>query len=209
MNKYENGKIYKIVCKSTGLQYFGSTCEKRLCNRLSKHKYEFMHDRKYSTSHEILQHENYHIELVEMFPCKSKDELIQRERFYIQNNECVNKYVPGRSGKEYYADNREQVLNRNKIYRKKNKDKISNKKKIYSEKNKEKLLIYHKKYYELKKEEISEKNKIYREKNKEMIKIKKHEYSLKNKDKKREYDRKRRETLKAKKSTLILNETEN
>lgn len=27
MNKYENGKIYRLVCNITGLNYYGSTCQ--------------------------------------------------------------------------------------------------------------------------------------------------------------------------------------
>ena len=34
---YSKGKIYKIVCNTTGLVYIGSTCKSRLCQRLSGH----------------------------------------------------------------------------------------------------------------------------------------------------------------------------
>ena len=41
--------------------------------------------------------ENCKIELVENYACNSKEELNAREGFYIQNNECVNKLVAGRT----------------------------------------------------------------------------------------------------------------
>jgi len=44
--------------------------------------------------------ENCKIELVENVPCNSKEELTKREGFYIQNNQCVNKHIAGRSNQE-------------------------------------------------------------------------------------------------------------
>jgi hypothetical protein len=41
-------------------------------------------------------------ELVEDFPCDNKEQLRQREGWYIQNNPCVNKRVAGRSVQESY-----------------------------------------------------------------------------------------------------------
>ena len=38
MRDYKDGKIYKIVCDNTGLTYYGSTCEKHLSRRLSRHR---------------------------------------------------------------------------------------------------------------------------------------------------------------------------
>lgn len=52
--RYENGKIYKIVCDTTGQVYIGSTIRKRLCDRLAKHKSEYNNyiigNRKYKPS---------------------------------------------------------------------------------------------------------------------------------------------------------------
>ena len=53
--------------------------------------------------------ENCKIELVENYPCNSKEELTAREGFYIQSNECVNKLVAGRTQRE-----------RNEIYKERN-----------------------------------------------------------------------------------------
>ncbi len=38
MPDYSKGKIYKIVCNTTGLVYIGSTCEPTLARRLAGHR---------------------------------------------------------------------------------------------------------------------------------------------------------------------------
>ena len=45
--------------------------------------------------------ENCKIELIEYFPCDTLQELRRREGEHIKNNECVNKYVAGRTDEEY------------------------------------------------------------------------------------------------------------
>lgn len=100
MVNYKDGKIYKIV--GCGMVYYGSTCDKTLARRLSGHvssyKWELAGKRKDNvSSFKIIESGDYKIILVEKFPCDSKDELYARERYYIENNECVNICVPCRS----------------------------------------------------------------------------------------------------------------
>ena len=134
-NNYARGKIYKIVCRKTELQYFGSTTEPTLARRLASHVGNFKtwnkNKEKYDfyTSYEILKENDYYVELVELVPCSSKDELLVRERFHIQNNDCVNKYIPLRTKKEYYEDNKEERLEYAKEYREEHKEEICDKKK--------------------------------------------------------------------------------
>lgn len=103
-NKYQRGKIYKLVCNKTGKVYYGSTCEKRLSIRKAKHKNNYKNylagKTNFTTSFNIIENNDYDIVLVELYPCQIKDELLARERFFIENNECVNKSIPGRSQKE-------------------------------------------------------------------------------------------------------------
>lgn len=144
-NNYSRGKVYKIVCRKTGKQYFGSTTEPTLARRLSGHiqKYNcWKKSGKYHwvSSFTIIENNDYYIELVELVSCSSKDELLVRERFHIENNDCVNKVVPLRTGKEYNNDNKIDIA-----------EKRHN--------NKEKLNEYGKKYRDENKEKISEKNK--------------------------------------------------
>jgi len=216
-NKYQRGKIYRIVCNTTGLQYYGSTIENKLCTRLAHHKAEYKRNVNKKTNHyvssfKILENNNYEMILVENFVCNSKDELHQRERFYIENNECVNKQIPIRTKeehKEYFdkwcEENKDLTKETKKEYYEQNKDEILVRQKEYYEQNKDEILEKCKAYKELKKDTIKEKNKEYREQNKEIIKIKQHEFCLKNKGKKREYDRLRREKKKQEqKNTPIL-----
>ena len=98
MNKYNNGKIYKIVDDSNNNVYYGSTIEKYISNRLGGHKKDYngflLNKREYRTSYDILKNNNYHIELVERVNCNNKFQLHERERYYIENFKCVNKNIP-------------------------------------------------------------------------------------------------------------------
>ena len=118
-NKYARGKIYKIV--GGGLTYYGSTCEKTLAMRLGKHRasYNFFKSGKGNnmSTYKIFDICNdYDIILVENSPCNSKDELHARERFYIENNECVNKYIPNRTIKEYVKDHKVHIQQQQRDY---------------------------------------------------------------------------------------------
>ena len=84
----------------------------------------------YTTSYEILKNGNYDIILIELYPCDSKDILQSRERFYIELNNCVNKYIPGRTNKEYKQDNKEQISEQRKGYRQNNREQINEKKQV-------------------------------------------------------------------------------
>ena len=104
MVQYNRGKIYKLVCNETGLVYIGSTCEKLLCQRLSKHvcDYKRWKDGKYgyTTSYKTIDNGDYYIELIETVPCSGFDELSKKERHYIESVKCVNKVMPGRTVQE-------------------------------------------------------------------------------------------------------------
>jgi hypothetical protein len=151
MVNYQQGKIYRLVCNTTGLVYVGSTCEPTLARRLQGHRDDFRkvaHGKKLgSTSFKILENNNFEIILIENCPCDSKDELHRRERFYIESMECVNKIVPCRTPKEYREANKEKA----KEYHENNKEKM----KEYREANKEKLKEYQRKYRESKKNAIT------------------------------------------------------
>ena len=176
MPDYSQGKIYKIECNVTGLVYIGSTCEPTLARRLAKHRGNYIRWKKdntkenYVTSFQVLENDNYEIILIETFPCKSKDELHSKEKFYIKNNDCVNKYIPSRTRQEYRQDNIERInayersderKQRNKeLYLEHRKEKI----KEYYELNKDKINEYKKEYYGLNKDKINEYQKEYKRK---------------------------------------------
>jgi len=105
MSRYQNGKIYQIVSENTDDVYIGSTCMK-LSQRLSKHKASYKMwlkgKKDFVTSFKVLQAGDYKIYLIEEYPCESKIQLQKRERYWIENKDCCNKYIPTRTCKEYH-----------------------------------------------------------------------------------------------------------
>jgi len=96
MVNYANGKIYKLVNNVDDEIYVGSTC-----NPLYKRKYGHKSE---STKHPHLlksQHfsrlgwENVEIILIENHPCESKQDLLKRERYWIDElKPSLNKALP-------------------------------------------------------------------------------------------------------------------
>jgi hypothetical protein len=160
MPDYQNGKIYSIRSYQTDLIYIGSSCQP-LHKRLHEHKrhYKQWQNGKYNcvSSFEVVKSDDAYIELLENFPCNSKEELNKREGECIRTNECVNKRIEGRTKKEYYEDNKEKIAEKKKEYRENNKDQILEKAKEYYENNKEKIAEKAKEYRENNKEKIAEK----------------------------------------------------
>jgi len=199
MPNYSKSKIYKIVCNITGLIYIGSTSQ-TLTRRIQDHKknYKRYLNEKYNftSSFKIIENNNYDIILVEDFPCERKEQLHARERYWIENTECVNMFIPTRTYKEWYQDNKAKIKEKKKEYHKayalkykekrkeineKNKEKIKEQAKKYREENKEKIKEYHKEYHKAYALKYKEKRKEINEKNKEKIKEYQREYYLKKK----------------------------
>ena len=154
MPNYENGKIYKIVCNITNKVYYGSSTQKlytRIAEHRSNYKRHLAGNGVYMTSYEILKGGDYDIVLIENVKCVDKSQLHEREKFYIKNNDCVNKCVPGRTKKEFYID-----------YYNNNKDKIKETLKEYYNNNKANILEIRKDYYNNNKDKIKEYKKEYR-----------------------------------------------
>jgi hypothetical protein len=120
MPDYQKGKIYKLWSPQGDEIYIGSTIQ-LLHIRKSHHK------NKSSLCQSKILFEKYddvRIELLEEYPCNSKDELQKKEGEYIRNNDCVNKKIPCRTKKEYYEDNKEEKKKIASKYREDNKEKI-------------------------------------------------------------------------------------
>lgn len=152
INKFENGKIYKIVSDLTDKIYIGSTIlplNERL--NLHKNKYKTYIDGKYHyvTSFELIKLDSYRIELIENFPCNNKYDLEQREAFYIRQHEelCSNKVIPHRTSKEYRNDNKDKISERYKQIYLENQNKICDRVKNYRLNNLEKIKAYNSKEF--------------------------------------------------------------
>jgi hypothetical protein len=94
VNNYNNGKIYYIICNTTGLRYYGSTCGP-LNVRLYKHRYDYKGfiglgnvTRNYRSSAEILINDNYEIILFKDYPCETRKQL-QDEEKKVMNDESL------------------------------------------------------------------------------------------------------------------------
>jgi hypothetical protein len=175
MTNYRQGKIYKIVCNTTGLTYYGSTCEPTLARRLANHKTSYRYwksGKKIGNvkSFGLLENDNYVIVLVELFPCHRKIELHQRERYYIENNDCVNKNVPSRTNSEWHADNREHELQYRANYYKNNRDTILENASQYLVNNREEINKRKKERYLKNREKNLAEMALYRANNKHIFK---------------------------------------
>ena len=120
---YKNSKIYAIKSNSTDKIYIGSTTQK-LSKRFSQHKSFFKKNIYHSSSFEMFLLGDCYIELVELFPCSCKEELLKKEGEIIQkyNDKIVNKKIAGRTKKEYRDLNKEYYNEKNKEFRENNKE---------------------------------------------------------------------------------------
>ena len=147
-NKYEKGKIYKITDVAYNDCYYGSTIEP-LTERMIHHKHKYLNQnasqetcvRSVNSIFNKYGFENCKIELVENFPCASKEELVKREGHYIKNNECVNKQsnVAGRTKDEYRHEERDKLNVRSKEYYRNHVEERCAYQKEYSKNNVEKI----------------------------------------------------------------------
>ena len=163
MPNYQNSKIYKLWSPSCNEIYIGSTTQK-LSVRMGGHKRSFKsyknNKQHFITSFHILEYEDARIDLIEKCPCNDKEELRKIEGEYIKKYECVNRCVAGRTSKEYYESNKEDILEKNKKYYESNRMDVRETQKKYYENNRSEKLEYRKKYYEQNKKKISEYQKI-------------------------------------------------
>ena len=164
MPDYSKSKVYNIVCNITGQTYYGSTVQK-ISQRMNGHRNKVSK----CLSKPIIERGDYHYGLVEDYKCDNLEQLLMRERYYIDNNDCVNKNVPGRTKKERYEANKDKISEQKKVFYEANKDKISERNKVYNEANKDKISERNKGYYEANKDKRSEQRKVFYEANKDKI----------------------------------------
>lgn len=191
MVNYNKSSIYKLCCKDVNIkeEYVGSTT--RFERRKAEHKtnclnkniraynfnvYNFIRENGGMGNWDMIQIEEVNV--------NSKRELETRERYWIEFLKAeLNSNIPSRTKKDWYVDNREFLIEKqkknSKEYYKYNREVIAEKQKEYRENNKEVFLKKEKEYRENNREVIAEKRKEHVENKKEYDK----EYRLKNKDK--------------------------
>ena len=111
--------------------------------------------------------ENCKIELIENYPCNSKEELLKREGEYIRNIDCVNRGIAGRTWAEWVEEHKEQVKECKKKWYKNNEELAKQRAKEHRDNNIERYKEVKKKYREEHKEELKQKKAEYYQKNKE------------------------------------------
>jgi hypothetical protein len=99
----------------------------------------------YVTSFEIIKGGDFKIELVEDLGNCTKEDLKKHEAFHIQNNECINKNIPGRSNKDsfknWYNNNQDKCIASSKNWYNNNRAKKIAYVKLYRLKMKHKKLL--------------------------------------------------------------------
>jgi len=131
------GYVYKIISNQTDKCYVGSTI-KNINQRFRGHKNNYKlyvngyHH--YTTAVQILQYDDAEIILIDEIEFEDKKTLTELEGKYMRELNCVNKFIPNRTQKEHYEENKEKIKEQSRQYRENNKDKLKEKRdKKYAE----------------------------------------------------------------------------
>jgi hypothetical protein len=143
------GKIYCIKSEKLGKCYIGSTRQQYVSKRWAQHKYHYRIGLHNCRSSEIVGQDDCQFILLEVIEVNSKEELLLKEREWIEKTEnCVNSIKPyttpeeknemyegykqklrekyrndeeyKQQKKEYYLENKEHILNKIKEIYKRN-----------------------------------------------------------------------------------------
>lgn len=102
----KEAKIYKLVATGTTKCYIGSTTG-TLQRRLWHHNHASKNDKQTQcASKQLYDHEPVSIQLIETV---QYDQMIIREKYWIENTECVNKNIPGQTWKDRAIKNAESI----------------------------------------------------------------------------------------------------
>ena len=115
---YKNGKIYQILNNINDEVYVGSTIQP-LSKRLHCHKSQSDSLVRKNKLHELMRtigKNNCYIELIENYPCNTKEELLAREGHYIRERATLNQQIAGRTRKERREVNAEHIKEKQRIY---------------------------------------------------------------------------------------------
>lgn len=206
--KYPTAVIYVLQCVDN-YYYIGST--------INDPRYRFSNHKKDSEKYPhraVYEHinaigwPNVQLQVVEAFPCDTKEELYRLEDEYVKESladpYCLNHnraHITAEEHKEncanYYIAHREQIKERAAQYAQANKEKVDAYQAAYRQANAEERSAYsrqyaadhpeqvkatRKAYYEANKEECTAKQKAYVEANKEDVAQRKRDWVAKNKE---------------------------
>ena len=160
-NKYSTGKIYTIRSFQTDKIYIGST-RQPLHKRLHGHRLNYKSKSIYVTSYEIIKYDDHYIELLEDYPCETKNQLNRREGELIRLHKemCVNICIAGRTKEEYHVDHRDVIIAKVRKYYADNTEHVKEIAKERYIENRDKYLEKADNYRELKRETINSNRRI-------------------------------------------------
>ena len=211
LNIYQDGKIYSMT-GIDGHYYIGSTTQS-LSGRFHHHKeYSKTHDTRVYEYCKRVGWENITIELIEDYPCDSSKELHEREEYHLapvrEDPLCLNTIrafltpeVRKMAVKQYYEENREQLVSYQEVYREEHPDRVAafqaaykasrrtelaEKQRAYAKEHREELSIKQKEYRDSHKEELQAYFKKYAENNKEAVAAKKRAWNQRKKEETKE-----------------------
>lgn len=132
MIDYSKGKIYRLLLNDE--EYIGSTTS-LLCVRKAQHKCCFMRNKNgkayegKTSSYNLFEKGQPEIILIENYPCKTKEELLKREREVMEERKnlgikIINFSTPTQSAKERYERDKPARLEKIKDYYKNHKEEI-------------------------------------------------------------------------------------
>jgi hypothetical protein len=134
---YSKTLIYKLVCNDLSILecYVGHTTDftrrkqahKGHCNNEKGEKYNY---KIYQTIRENGGWINYSMIEIEKYPCKDINEACSKERECFERlNSSLNTCYPNRSAQEYYEDNRDNILIKQRQYDATHKEEIATRRK--------------------------------------------------------------------------------
>ena len=106
MPDYSQGKVYKIVNSITDDTYIGSGTQ-LLCNRMKNHRNDYKNQNSHKYNYKVYKRfrelgvDCFYIELLEKYPCETKEELLAREGYWIrQAKPSLNARIEGLTQEE-------------------------------------------------------------------------------------------------------------
>jgi hypothetical protein len=193
---YSKTIIYKICCNDISISdiYVGHTTN--FTQRKHNHKKCCCNENCNRTVYKFIREnggwDNWSMIQIEETNCNNSREALIRERYWMEsldatlncNNPFTSKEEKEKQKKDWYEENKEEILEKikqnyeenkeqkleyQKQYAKENKEQISEYQKQYAEKNKDVLASQKKEYREIHKEESQKANKEWREMNKDKL----------------------------------------
>ena len=126
MTDYAAGKIYAVRCADDpDLCYVGSTV-RPLTRRMDCHRSAAKRNARSDLGAEMRRcgPQRFYIELLEDYPCGSREELERKEGEWAQQIATLNKRTPGQTRPEWKAANHEEDLRKHREYNEANRAKI-------------------------------------------------------------------------------------